>query len=160
MDAGLKEQMDLLREAEALALEGCEIASEMVKKLRKATSHTGGAWLHNHFLLHLNLNSASGMGEELKKKLDKFYALLAGVKLDGDFDFREEGFETFRDWFMDGLVFDVPYFVISEVGRDKKVQGVDRMSATMHNLMVAAERLQEVRAWIAETEQEGDHETV
>jgi len=147
MDAELRLQVERLDAARKAAQEAEDIAGEMMRKVKKAESRFYGGHQRSSFV-HMKLNSANGQRDELLEKIDTFRQAVDAVELEAYLDFQEEGFGTFQEWFFDGLVFDVPYFDLPRMGDQIVLQGGERMKATQHNLQIAAERLQELKAYI------------
>lgn len=55
---------------------------------------------------HSHMNDAQRGVEQLQMALRNFRTELADVKIDDDLDFQMDGFTSFGDWFLDGLIFD------------------------------------------------------
>lgn len=146
MNSELRLQAERLDAARKAAQEAEEISGEMMRKVKNAEQWARKT--HRQMFIHMNLNSANGQREELLQKIDTFRQAVDAVELEAYLDFQEEGFGSFQEWLFDGLVFDVPYFDLPRMGYQIVLQGGERMKATQHNLQIAAERLQELKAYI------------
>ncbi len=146
MDSNLRLQVEWLDAARKAAQEAEEIAGEMTRKVKNVEQRARKT--HRQMFIHMDLNSANGQREELMEKIEEFRQAVDAVRLEDYLDFQEEGFDTFQEWFFDGLVFDVPYFDLPRMGDQIVLQGGERIKATQHNLHIAADRLQEVKEYI------------
>ena len=99
----LKEAADAGRHAMSIA---GGIADSLDSASGWATWDLLGGGLLADIAKHSHMNDAQRGVEQLQMALRNFRTELADVKIDDDLDFQMDGFTSFGDWFLDGLIFD------------------------------------------------------
>ncbi len=96
------------------AYEAGSDAMDIVKSISGSLSSASGwaTWdllgggILTDMIKHSHMNDAQKEIGNLQNALRRFRTELADVKIDDDLDFQMDGFTSFGDWFLDGLIFD------------------------------------------------------
>lgn len=96
------------------AYEAGSDAMDIVKSISGSLSSASGwaTWdlfgggLLTDIIKHSHMNDAQQEIGNLQNALRRFRTELAAVKIDDDLDFQMDGFTSFGDWFLDGIIFD------------------------------------------------------
>ena len=96
------------------AYEAGSDAMDIVKSISGSLSSAGswatwdlfGGGLLTDIIKHSHMNDAQKEIGNLQNALRRFRTELADVKIDDDLDFQMDGFTSFGDWFLDGIIFD------------------------------------------------------
>ncbi|MBR4862686.1 MAG: hypothetical protein IKU09_10855 [Firmicutes bacterium] len=96
------------------AYEAGSDAMDIVKSISGSLSSASGwaTWdlfgggLLTDIIKHSHMNDAQQEIGNLQNALRRFRTELADVKIDDDLDFQMDGFTSFGDWFLDGIIFD------------------------------------------------------
>ena len=96
------------------AYEAGSDAMDIVKRISGSLSSASGwaTWdlfgggLLTDIIKHSHMNDAQQEIGNLQNALRRFRTELADVKIDDDLDFQMDGFTSFGDWFLDGIIFD------------------------------------------------------
>lgn len=105
------------------AIKAGEDALETVEKTIKALSdaENWGVWdmvgggLFSTIVKHNHIDTARKYAEETQRQLDKFKREIADINMVTNFEICVGTFETFADYFFDGLIYD--WIVQSEIGK-------------------------------------------
>ena len=87
---------------------------------------------------HSHMNDAQRGVEQLQMALRHFRTELADVKIDDDLDFRMDGFSSFGDWFLDGLIFD--WMAMDHISKSS-----EQIQNTQNQIRMALSKLQDLQ---------------
>ena len=102
-----KAELDEAYEAGSDAMDVARgIADSLSSASGWATWDLLGGGILTDMIKHSHMNDAQQQIGTLQTALRRFRTELADVKIDDDLDFQMDGFTSFGDWFLDGLIFD------------------------------------------------------
>ena len=108
--AYLHVQKKELEEAYQAGCSAMDVANHIADSLNSASGWATwdllGGGLIADIAKHSHMNAAQKEIQTLQNVLRRFRTELADVKIDDDLDFQMDGFTSFGDWFLDGLLFD------------------------------------------------------
>jgi len=108
--AYLHVQKKELEEAYQAGCSAMDVANRIADSLNSASGWATwdllGGGLIADIAKHSHMNAAQKEIQTLQNALRRFRTELADVKIDDDLDFQMDGFTSFGDWFLDGLLFD------------------------------------------------------
>ena len=131
-----------LDEAYIAGSKAMDVARSIADSLRSASGWATwdllGGGLIADIAKHSHMNDAQQEIGTLQNALRRFRTELADVKIDDDLDFQMDGFTSFGDWFLDGLIFD--WMAMDHISKSE-----DQIQNTMNQIAMAISKLQDMQ---------------
>ena len=128
------------------AYEAGSDAMDIVKSISGSLSSASGwaTWdllgggILTDMIKHSHMTDAQKEIGNLQNALRRFRTELADVKIDDDLDFQMDGFTSFGDWFLDGLIFD--WMALDHIHKSET-----QIQNTWNQLAMAISKLQDMQ---------------
>ncbi|MBR4410747.1 MAG: hypothetical protein IKT31_05445 [Firmicutes bacterium] len=134
-----KAELDEAYEAGSDAMDVARgIADSLSSASGWATWDLLGGGILTDMIKHSHMNDAQQQIGTLQTALRRFRTELADVKIDDDLDFQMDGFTSFGDWFLDGLIFD--WMALDHISKSEV-----QIQNTSNQIAMAISKLQDLQ---------------
>ena len=134
-----KAELDEAYEAGSDAMDVARgIADSLSSASGWATWDLLGGGILTDMIKHSHMNDAQQQIGTLQIALRRFRTELADVKIDDDLDFQMDGFTSFGDWFLDGLIFD--WMALDHISKSEV-----QIQNTSNQIAMAISKLQDLQ---------------